>query len=51
MFSNNIDCEILGKSGMSFEKNFKILFKESMTIMLSIKSIQQSIHLHSIYNV
>jgi hypothetical protein len=27
MFSNNIYCEILSQSGMSFEKCFKILFK------------------------
>jgi hypothetical protein len=27
LFSHNIDCEILGQGGMSFEKSFKILFK------------------------
>jgi hypothetical protein len=27
MFSNNIDSEILSQDGISFEKNFKILFK------------------------
>jgi hypothetical protein len=39
LFSNNIDCEILGQGGMSFEKSFKILFKESITIMLKTKMI------------
>jgi hypothetical protein len=39
MFSNSIDCEILGQGRMSFEKSFKILFKESMTTMLRSKII------------
>ena len=33
VFSNSIDCEIIGQCGMSFEKSFKILSKELMTIM------------------
>jgi hypothetical protein len=39
LFSNNIDCEIFGQGGMSFEKNFKILFKELMAIILRTKTI------------
>jgi hypothetical protein len=39
LFSNSIDCEIFGQGGMSFEKSFKILFKESITIMLKTKMI------------
>ena len=27
VFSNSIDCEIIGQCGMSFEKSFKILLK------------------------
>ena len=34
MFSNSINYEIIGQGRMSFKKNFKILFKESITIML-----------------
>jgi hypothetical protein len=37
LFSNSIDCEILGQGGMSFEKSYRILFKESMNIMLRTK--------------
>jgi hypothetical protein len=35
LFSNSIDCEILGQC----EKSFKIVFKESMPIMLRTKII------------
>jgi len=39
MFSNSIDYEILGQGGMSFEKSFKILVKESIIIMLRTNMI------------
>jgi hypothetical protein len=39
VFSNSIDYEILGQGRMSFEKSFKILFKESITIMLRTNMI------------
>ena len=34
LFSNSIGCEIFDQGRMSFEKTFKILFKESIIIML-----------------
>ena len=39
LFSNSIDCEIPSQDGMSFEKSFKILLKEFLTIMLRTKMI------------
>jgi len=39
VFSNSIDYEILGQGGMSFEKSFKILVKESIIIMLRTNMI------------
>jgi len=50
MFSNNINCEVVGQCGMSFEKNFEILLKESMTIMFKTNMIWQSRH-DTWYNV
>jgi hypothetical protein len=41
MFLNSIDCETLGQDGMSFEKSFKILLKELMTIMLRTNMINK----------
>jgi hypothetical protein len=39
MFLNSIDCEIFSQGGMNFEKSLKIVFKESMTIMLKTNMI------------
>jgi hypothetical protein len=50
MFSNSIDYEIIGQDGMSFKKSFKILFKESITIMLRPNMIWQNEYT-SCYNI
>jgi hypothetical protein len=40
LFSNSIiDCEIFSQDEMNFEKSFKILFKELITIMLRTRTI------------
>jgi len=50
MFSNIIDCKIIGQGVIRFEKKFQILFKESITIVLRTKIILQNRHT-TCYNV